>query len=27
MEPDLPWIAGFDQIDSFLPWFDDWYSN
>jgi hypothetical protein len=27
MEPDLPWIAGFDQIDSFLPRFDDWYSN
>ncbi|PNT67784.1 transcription factor MYB87 [Brachypodium distachyon] len=24
MEPDLPWLAGFDEIDSFLPWFDDW---
>lgn len=24
MEPDdMPWIDGFDEIDSFLPWFDD----
>ena len=26
-EPDLPWVAGFDEIDSFLPWFDDGYSS
>ncbi|KAI5017781.1 hypothetical protein ZWY2020_042669 [Hordeum vulgare] len=25
MEPDdMPLIDGFDEIDSFLPWFDDW---
>ncbi|KAM0870166.1 hypothetical protein ACQ4PT_040193 [Festuca glaucescens] len=27
MEPGLPWIGGFDEIDSLLPWFDDWYSS
>ena len=27
MEQGLPWVAGFDEIDSFLPWFDDWYSS